>query len=92
MWPLSLAVRLLTLSFDAEGDDAETEARAVLATLRESSGGSGLMHESFWFDDPSRFTRPWFAMANSAFAEALLRLAEVRPHLLFSDAAVEARA
>ena len=82
VWPLSLAVRLLTLGGGHGGDD-DDEARAVLATLREASGGTGLMHESFWYADPRRYTRGWFAMANSAFAEAILTLAETRPHLLF---------
>ena len=68
---------------DNDDDDDDDEARAVLATLREASGGTGLMHESFWYADPQRYTRGWFAMANSAFAEAILTIAETRPHLLF---------
>jgi meiotically up-regulated gene 157 (Mug157) protein len=40
------------------------------------------MHESFDADDASRFTRPWFAWANSMFGELVLTLAEQRPHLL----------
>ena len=44
------------------------------------------MHESFWYADPQRYTRGWFAMANSAFAEAILTIAETRPHLLFKAA------
>ena len=35
------------------------------------------MHESFHVDDPGTFTRPWFAWANSLFAEVGLRLAGV---------------
>ena len=31
------------------------------------------------------YTRFWFAMANSFLGEALLSLAETRPHLLFRD-------
>ena len=34
-------------------------------------------------------TRCRFAMANSAFAEAVLHLAETRPHLLFKADAAE---
>ena len=107
VWPLSLAVRLLTLGGGngtargggsgqggiqggvkggQGGNDDDDEARAVLATLREASGGTGLMHESFWYADPQRYTRGWFAMANSAFAEAILTIAETRPHLLFKAA------
>ena len=50
-----------------------------------ASGGTGLMHESYWFQDPSVYTRFWFAMANSYAGEALLSLAENHPHLLFTD-------
>jgi meiotically up-regulated gene 157 (Mug157) protein len=84
VWPLSLTVRLLTLPDD---DSSDAEALAILRALRESSGGTGLMHESYWFDDPSQYTRYWFAMANSYYGESLLQLATSRPHLLFSDAA-----
>jgi meiotically up-regulated gene 157 (Mug157) protein len=31
-----------------------------------------LMHESFHPDDPSRFSRPWFAWANSLFAQFVM--------------------
>jgi len=79
VWPLSLTMRLLT----GASDD---EARAVLRTLKLSSGGTGLVHESYWFEDPTQYTRFWFAMANSHFGEAILSLAEQRPHLLFADA------
>ena len=50
VWGLSLVIRLLTI----EGDDAAAEAEAVatLKALVESSGGTGLMHESFWYTDP----------------------------------------
>ena len=42
-----------------------------------ASGGTGLMHESYWFEDSSVYTRFWFAMANSYMGEALLDLAEI---------------
>lgn len=44
------------------------------------------MHESYWYSDPTWFTRSWFAMANSYLGEALLTLSERRPQLLFVDA------
>ena len=31
------------------------------------------MHEGFDLDDPSQFTREWFAWANSLFAEFVMR-------------------
>lgn len=41
------------------------------------------MHESFWKDDASRFTRTWFAWANSLFGELILDIAKRFPHLIF---------
>jgi meiotically up-regulated gene 157 (Mug157) protein len=40
------------------------------------------MHESFNQDDPSKFTRAWFAWANTLFGELLLKLADQKPSLL----------
>jgi meiotically up-regulated gene 157 (Mug157) protein len=40
------------------------------------------MHEAFNKDDPSKFTRPWFAWANTMFGELILDLAARRPQLL----------
>ena len=42
-----------------------------------TDAGTGLMHEGFHKDDPARFTRPWFAWANSMFAEFVMRVAGV---------------
>eukprot|EP00038_Savillea_parva_P009771 m.185743 g.185743 ORF g.185743 m.185743 type:complete len:651 (+) comp16548_c0_seq1:100-2052(+) len=83
VWALSLCTRLLTV--DGDTPEADAERLAILTTLRESSGGTGLMHESYWFEDTSVYTRFWFAMANSYVGEALLNLAETRPHLLFTQ-------
>jgi len=40
------------------------------------------MHESFDKDDPSKFTREWFAWANTLFGELILKIYEERPRLL----------
>ena len=44
---------------------------------------SYFMHESFDMDDPSQFTRSWFAWANSLYGELVLTLAKEKPHLIF---------
>ncbi len=67
IWPISVIMQALT-STDEE------EIHACLQTLAETHAGTGYMHESFDKDDPTVFTRPWFAWANSLFAELLLRL------------------
>jgi len=75
IWPMALIVQALT----SRDDD---EIRQCLAQLLRCHAGTGFMHESFDADDASRFTRPWFAWANSMFGELVLTLAEQRPHLL----------
>ncbi|MFI6602513.1 glycoside hydrolase family 125 protein [Nonomuraea sp. NPDC050536] len=65
VWPLALAARGLT---------APGEAEEMLALLARTTGGTGLMHESFHADDPSRFTREWFGWANAMFAELAMTL------------------
>ena len=40
------------------------------------------MHESFHKDDPSNFTRKWFAWSNTLFGELLWKTYNERPGLL----------
>lgn len=75
IWPMSLSMQALT----ATDDD---EIIACLRTLKSTHAGTGFMHESFNADDPARFTRPWFAWANTLFGELLVTLHRTRPHLL----------
>ncbi|WP_206317602.1 glycoside hydrolase family 125 protein [Streptomyces composti] len=65
IWHLSLAMQGLTAA-------DPHERAAALETLARTDGGTGLMHEGFHADDPGDFTRPWFAWANSLFAELAL--------------------
>jgi meiotically up-regulated gene 157 (Mug157) protein len=48
------------------------EQLALLEILLNTDADTGLMHEGFHKDDPSLFTRPWFAWANSLFAEFVM--------------------
>jgi meiotically up-regulated gene 157 (Mug157) protein len=75
IWPMSLMVRVLTSSDDAE-------IKASLDILKTTDAGTGFMHEAFDQDDPAVFTRPWFAWANGLFGETLLDLYARKPHLL----------
>ena len=45
-----------------------------METLLNTDAGTGFMHESFHKDDPSKFTRKWFAWANTLFGEMILHL------------------
>ena len=75
IWPMSQMVYALTSNSSAEIGHA-------LAMLKASAASTGFMHESYFKDDSARFTRPWFAWANTLFGELIVRLAATRPELL----------
>ncbi len=70
IWPISLCVQGLT-------SNSVAEQRALLDMLMTTDAGTGLMHEGFHKDDPTQFTRPWFAWANSMFAEFVITIVKV---------------
>ena len=75
IWPMSLIVRGLT-----SNDDAEIEQ--CLRWLRNTTAGTNFMHEAFQKDDATKFTRPWFAWANTLFGELILRVHKEHAQLL----------
>jgi len=75
IWPLSIIMRGLT-STD------ENEIFSCLMTLQRTHAGTGFMHESFNQDDPSKFTRAWFAWANTLFGEFVLKVLTEHPQVL----------
>jgi meiotically up-regulated gene 157 (Mug157) protein len=75
IWPLGLVVQALTSTEDAEIEQC-------LTILQKTHAGTGFMHEAFNKDDPSKFTRSWFAWANTIFGELILKVYHERPHLL----------
>jgi uncharacterized protein len=75
VWPLAIITRALTSTDDRE-------ILQCLQWLRNTTAGTGFMHESFDQDDSSKFTRPWFAWANTIFGELLLKLSDTKPSLL----------
>lgn len=77
IWPMSIIFRAFSST-----DDRET--LQCLHWLRDTTAGTHFMHESFWKDDPARYTRPWFAWANSLFGELILKLAAQKSSLLRS--------
>ncbi len=70
IWPISLCIQGLTST-------SRDEQLLLLEMLMASDAGTGLMHEGFHKDDPTQFTRPWFAWANSMFAEFVIELSGV---------------
>jgi meiotically up-regulated gene 157 (Mug157) protein len=75
IWPLGLVVEALTSTKDAE-------IAQCLAILQKTHAGTGFMHEAFNKDNPSQFTRSWFAWANTIFGELILKVFHERPRLL----------
>jgi len=68
IWPIAVAMRGLTAA-------SVEERMAAVRLLGASHAGTFLAHESFDPDDPSVFTRPWFAWANALVGELLERAA-----------------
>ncbi|WP_433971535.1 glycoside hydrolase family 125 protein [Tunturiibacter lichenicola] len=75
IWPMAITVYALT-------SRSEVEIARALAMLKYASAGSGFMHESFNRNDAAKFTRSWFAWANSLFGELVATVAEKYPALL----------
>jgi len=75
IWPMSITLRAFTSTNNQE-------TLQCLRWLRNTTAGTHFMHESFWKDDPAKFTRPWFAWANTLFGELILKLAAEKPSLL----------
>ena len=68
VWPISLALQGLTSSDEKEIED-------ILAMLVGSHAGTYFMHESIDANDEYKFSRTWFAWANSIFSELVLKYA-----------------
>lgn len=75
IWPMGMVMRANTSSDDAE-------IKKCLTMLQATHAGTGFMHESFHKDDPKKFTRKWFAWANTVFGELILDLYQRKPALL----------
>ncbi|GCE45570.1 hypothetical protein EI42_03489 [Thermosporothrix hazakensis] len=76
IWHIALSMQGLT-STSAE------ERKELLHMLETTTADTDYMHESFHPDDPSRFSRAWFAWANSLFGEFVHMMVEEHPEELF---------
>lgn len=75
IWPMGIILRAMT-------SQSDEEIAKCLSMLRSTSAGTGFMHESFDKDDASKYSRSWFAWANTLFGELIVKLASERPALL----------
>lgn len=64
IWHISLCMQILTSTDPAE-------KRECFDMIARSHAGTNFMHEGFDVDDPTKFTRSWFAWANTLFAQTL---------------------
>ncbi len=78
IWPMAITLRALT-------SDDELEIRTAIEQLKTTHAATGFMHETFHKDDPKRFSRAWFAWANTLFGELLWKTYREKPHLLVSE-------
>ncbi|GAA4806791.1 glycoside hydrolase family 125 protein [Olivibacter ginsenosidimutans] len=75
IWPMSIIIRALTSTDDKE-------IKHCIQMLQKCHGGKGFMHESFHKDDPTKFTRSWFAWTNTLFGELLWETYQRKKSLL----------
>lgn len=78
-WPMSLLVQAMT-------SDSDSEIKECINLVRNSSL-LGLVHESINVNDINKYTRSWFAWANSVFAQTILKIAAEKPYIIFGDGA-----
>lgn len=67
IWPMSIIMR-------AQTSTSDDEIKHCIRMLRDTDAETGFMHESFHKDDPSKFTRKWFAWVNTLFGELIVEL------------------
>lgn len=75
IWPMSFIMQALT-STD------EQEIGQCLQTLIRTDAETGFIHEAFHKDDSMKFSRPWFAWANTLFGELIIKVANEHKVLL----------
>ncbi|MCM3631378.1 glycoside hydrolase family 125 protein [Paenibacillus glycanilyticus] len=66
IWHMALSMQGLTAKTDEE-------KLAMIAVLEATDADTGFMHEGFHSDDPSVFTRKWFAWSNSLFSQLVYK-------------------
>ena len=69
IWPMSIMMK----AFTADNDE---EIAWCMRQLLTTDAGTGFMHESFHKDDPTHYTRAWFAWQNTLFGELVIHLVD----------------
>lgn len=66
-----MAMSIMMKAFTSDDDE---EIKYCIEMLMSTDAGTGFMHESFNVDDPTDFTRAWFAWQNTLFGELIIKL------------------
>lgn len=66
IWHMALSMQGLTAT-------TAEEKLEMIAMLEATDADTGFMHEGFHADNPSEFTRKWFAWSNSLFSQLVYR-------------------
>lgn len=75
IWPMSQIIYAAT-------SNSREEIRHMLMLLKAGSAGTGFIHESYHKNNVKKFTRSWFAWANTIFGELIAHLAHNKPQLV----------
>ena len=75
IWPMAITMRGLT-------SISKSEISECIQILKNTHANTGFMHESFHKDNPEKYTRDWFAWANTLFGEFLWKTYQEHPELL----------
>lgn len=77
-WPMAAIVRAIT-AFDPlvrEDGDVTEEVKGQLRMVLDSTGGTGVIHESVNGFNADDWTRAWFGWANGLLGELILKIEE----------------
>lgn len=77
IWPMGIIIRAIT-------SDDPSEIKHCLGMLCQTHAGTYFMHESFVNDNPAKYTRAWFAWANTLFGELILKIHREYPDILLA--------
>ena len=75
IWPMSIIMRAMTSKDSGE-------IAFCLKMLKSTHGGTGFMHETFHKNNAEKFTRKWFAWANTLFGQLIVKISQTNPDLL----------
>jgi meiotically up-regulated gene 157 (Mug157) protein len=79
---LSCSLMIFSVMYALTSND-DSEIEWSLSVLKNSSAGTGFLHECFEKDDVTIYRRPWFAWVNALFGELIIQIARERPWIIF---------